>query len=128
MLTNKEARLMRRYFMTYIRDVERRLEIGSADWEALKSQMLVKIQFMQHERLIHFLVTCLFAILLFICLAILFISDSGGLSFLYLSALIVILLIPYIFHYYFLENKVQYLYKLYDLVDEKSRLERLKSI
>jgi hypothetical protein len=34
---------------------------------------------------------------------------------------LIIFLIFYIFHYFFLENNVQYLYKIYDQVKESSK-------
>ena len=64
----------------------------------------VHIGFFQHERLVHELVMILFAILTLV---------------LALDVLFLVLLIPYIRHYYGLENGVQKLYSLY------SRLERL---
>lgn len=77
-----------------------------------RENLLIQIQFFQHERLIHLIVTVLFALLtvgtLFVCLfyphPILFT----------LLALFLILLIPYIIHYYHLENGVQKLYTYYD--------------
>lgn len=93
------------------------LEKDDTDLEKLKKETLVKIQFMQHERLIHFLVTILFALLLFMCLIIYFISGING--FLAVVILMLALLIPYIGHYYFLENGVQKLYRLYDRICEK---------
>ena len=70
------------------------------------------IQFMQHERLVHFLVTILFALGFFITLAIYLLGEL--IMMLPLLILILGLLIPYIAHYYFLENSVQKMYKLHD--------------
>jgi len=70
------------------------------------------IGFFQHERLIHLLVLILFAVLTFasfaICVLTLF--WPMGIPF----VMFTILLVPYIFHYYKLENGVQMLYELYD--------------
>ncbi len=79
---------------------------------ALRKETLVQIGFMQHERLIHFLVTMLFALLFLISLGILLFQPSVGL--LLLTLLLLALLIPYIGHYYYLENTVQKLYVLYN--------------
>ena len=54
----------------------------------------------------------LFALLLFMCLIAFFVS--GNLGMLAAAVLMLALLIPYIAHYYFLENGVQKLYKIYD--------------
>lgn len=108
---------MRKYFSAYTAAVIAALENGETDFAALKNELLTKIGFMQHERLIHLMVTILFALLLFLCLIAYFVSEINGL--LAASILMLILLIPYIAHYYFLENGVQKLYKLYDKVCEK---------
>lgn len=75
---------------------------------------LIKINFFQHERLIHLLVTLAFALFSIIFIALSFIDTIFSL----VAIITFILLIFYIFHYYFLENKVQYLYKQYDLIKE----------
>ena len=80
--------------------------------EAFLKEMLVQIQFFQHERLIHLIVTVLFALL-----AVMSILGSlmiQELVVLLLCLMFFVLLIPYIRHYYILENGVQKLYKLYD--------------
>lgn len=108
---------MKKYFSEYIAFVAAALENSSTDFTKLKSEMLVKIGFMQHERLIHFLVTILFALLMFMSLIAFFVSENLGM--LAAAVLMLALLIPYIAHYYFLENGVQKLYALYDSVCEK---------
>ena len=70
------------------------------------------ILFFQHERLIHLLVTMLFALLTFGSLFTFLVT--GFLPVIALFVLFLALLIPYIFHYYHLENGVQQLYELYD--------------
>lgn len=80
----------------------------------LRSEVLVQIGFMQHERLIHFLVTMLFAVLFMISLCILLYFQTIAL--LLLTVLLLVLLIPYIAHYYFLENTVQKMYVLYNRI------------
>lgn len=73
---------------------------------------LTQIQFFQHERLIHLIVTCLFAILAFAAFFALYFSMSAGLFVLF--AALLVLLVPYIRHYYILENGVQRMYSQYD--------------
>ena len=70
------------------------------------------ILFFQHERLIHLLVTLLFAAMTLTSLFVFLVTDF--LPVIALFALFLILLVPYIFHYYHLENGVQKLYGLYD--------------
>lgn len=109
---------MKKYFSEYIAAMLRALEDENSNFEKLKREMLVKIQFMQHERLIHFMVTILFALLMFMSLIGFFVSENLGM--LAAAVLMLILLVPYIAHYYFLENGVQKLYGIYDKVCEKA--------
>ena len=73
---------------------------------------LVQVGFFQHERLIHLIVTVTFALLEILAIVLSVISDS--LFTLLLPVVILILLIPYIRHYYILENEVQKMYVQYD--------------
>ena len=77
-----------------------------------KEDLLTHISFFQHERLIHLLVTIFTGIIMIL----LFISSLfiENILLIILLLLIITLFIPYIFHYYFLENKVQELYKIYN--------------
>lgn len=108
---------MKKYFSQYIASVMAAIKDEKTDFQLLKQEMLTKIAFMQHERLIHLLVTILFAVLMFLCLIGFFVSDNIGI--LAAAALMLVLLVPYIAHYYFLENGVQKLYSLYDEVCKK---------
>lgn len=71
-----------------------------------------RISFFQHERLIHLLVTILFAILTFGGICAFLITDMWYL--LIIDFLFLVLLVPYVIHYFHLENGVQKLYGLYD--------------
>lgn len=73
---------------------------------------LVQVGFFQHERLIHLIVTVTFALLELLAILLSMIVDS--LFTLLLPVVILILLIPYIRHYYILENEVQKMYAQYD--------------
>lgn len=104
---------MREYMLRYERYLLEVLDDPQAhDIAALRTEVLTQISFMQHERLIHFLVTMLFALMFLISLGILLWMQSLGL--LLLTILLLGLLIPYIWHYYFLENTVQKMYVLYN--------------
>lgn len=84
------------------------------DWKEEAAKHLVKIQFYQHERLIHLIVTALFAVMEVICVATLL--TTANLWSLALMVMILVLLVPYVGHYYFLENSVQELYLIYDVI------------
>lgn len=83
------------------------------DWDEVIAQHLIQLNFFMHERLIHLIVTVLFALIGFIVLGLVLITDTN-IMLLVLFLLILVLLIPYIKHYYLLENSVQYMYKQYD--------------
>lgn len=83
-----------------------------ADIEELIRQHLTQIRFFQHERLIHLIVTALFALLEM--LAILLTVLSAEIGPVLLALFLLVLLIPYVRHYYILENEVQRMYAQYD--------------
>lgn len=100
---------MKKYINQYIHGIEENFENKKYTKED-REEFLIKIQFFQHERLVHLLVTIAFAFftLLFMVL--------GMLSYVFLIPffIFIVFLLFYIVHYFYLENRVQYLYKLYD--------------
>ena len=78
---------------------------------AERAAMLCRISFYQHERLVHLLVMLGFAVFFLLSLALLLIKGSVGLA--ALTVLFLALLVPYIRHYWFLENSVQKMYEYY---------------
>lgn len=109
---------MRKYLTEYLAELEALLASDQEiDYEELMRSHLTMIQFMQHERLIHFLVTMLFAICFFIILGIFLIGDL--ITMLPVLILVLGLLIPYIAHYYFLENSVQKMYQMHDEINAR---------
>ena len=87
-------------------------KIKTDDYEKLRNEHLIQIGFFQHERLIHLIVTVTFAILEM--LALVMALTHAELSFFALALAFMVLLIPYIGHYYLLENEVQKMYRQYD--------------
>lgn len=84
------------------------------EMKAAYSDILTQIAFFQHERLIHLIVTVTFAILALISLQFYVTTDIMAVLILFL--LFMALLVPYIRHYYILENGTQRLYELYDII------------
>lgn len=83
-----------------------------SEYEKAYKDLMIQISFFQHERLIHLIVTITFALLTIISLvSCLFITNV---ALIVLTILFIVLLIPYVRHYYILENSVQELYKRYD--------------
>lgn len=91
--------------------------------ETMKRHM-TEIYFFMHERLIHLIVTVLFALGTFMTIFTYLLTDNIGLV--ALGVLMIVLLAPYISHYYLLENGVQKMYRQYDTlyeeVQERKRL------
>ena len=107
---------MRKYLTNYLIEVEKLLKkehIFEEDLENLKT----KIMFFQHERLIHLIVTLFFSLFAIIFMIL------GTLSyyFLIIFAVLLVFVIFYIYHYYFLEKNVQYLYTIYDKLNESKK-------
>ena len=73
---------------------------------------LKQISFFMHERLIHLIVTVIFAIGVFMTVFTYLLTDNIGLML--LALLLIILLVPYIKHYYLLENNKKKMYIQYD--------------
>lgn len=85
--------------------------------EQVLKDHLTQIQFFQHERLIHLIVTVFVG-----TLAILFLLFGlllNNIMLFVLFGITFILFIPYILHYYFLENGVQKLYHQYWNLENK---------
>ncbi len=101
---------MKKEISGYTEFVKEHIRSKSVDREFLE-MLLTRIKFYQHERLIHLIVTMTFAIMTVISFFMLL--TEGGTAAILLSLLFLGLTVPYVMHYYFLENSVQALYKLY---------------
>lgn len=108
---------MTEYFKRYRAFVQRALDDENTDLDELLKIHKTKITFFQHERFIHLIVMFLFAIAT--VATILCIAVTGKIALIPLAVLLLVLLVPYIKHYYFLENQTQELYKDYDRIVEK---------
>lgn len=107
---------MTEYLTEYMKTVAERLENCKSYEEltSILSEHMNKIAFMQHERIVHFLVTMLFAVILSVFMVGMLITEN--IMLVILVTIIIVLLIFYIKHYYFLENTVQKMYKIYDKI------------
>lgn len=108
---------MRNYLRDYVNELMLVLKEKKKLTGNELENIVIKINFFQHERLIHLLVT------LFYALFVLIFFGLGLLSYVFLIPFFacLIFLIFYIRHYFFLENNVQYLYKLYDEVIKQQK-------
>lgn len=100
---------MREYLGDYIKEVDKKIEEKNITEKDIENH-LIKIEFFQHERLIHLLVTLAYGIFLF--LSVLIFTQIW--IFVIVIYIALIFLLFYVRHYFFLENNIQYLYKQYD--------------
>ena len=108
---------MTRYIADHESKVRARIsqtDLSTAEIETLLREHLLKISWLQHERLIHLLVTILVAVLLMFLFGLVLLSIS--VPALMLLAIAAVLLIFYLLHYYNLENTVQRWYILSDVI------------
>ncbi len=107
---------MKKYLDNYIKEIDKILNSNKKyDFSKLKQEHLIKINFFQHERKIHLLVTLFYSLFLIIFLALISISYI----FVFIAIILLVFVLCYIIHYFHLENGVQYLYKQYDKICAK---------
>ena len=82
----------------------------------MRTELLQRIAFYQHERLIHLIVTMSFGV--FFMLSLIMYFTQGGIGLLLLTVIFLVMLAAYIKHYYFLENSVQKMYLYYYKVEK----------
>ena len=113
---------MEKRILRYVRYIDNLLAEGKIeDMEKLKKEHLIQLSFFQHERLVHLIVTITFALLEMLAMVMCVVAFSPGVM--VLAIVILILLIPYIRHYYILENQVQKMYVQYDKMLERNTLQ-----
>lgn len=110
---------MTEYLKKYMKSLRQSLDSAetSEELEKIMAEHKDKIAFMQHERLVHFLVTMMFAVILVIFVGVHLVTENILVSL--LVVIITVLLGFYIKHYYFLENTVQEMYRIYDEINAK---------
>lgn len=109
---------MREYMKEHIELVEN--YINSKKHENINDFLenhLTKIAFFQHERFIHLCVTLFYALLTIVFIALTIVS----IIFIPIVVIVTVFLILYIYHYFYLENGVQYMYKQYDKLKELAK-------
>jgi hypothetical protein len=106
---------MKKYLYNYIKEIDDLINSNKKISKDVVDNHLIKINFFQHERLIHLLVTLFYAILYLIFMALCLVHCI----FILITLILLVFLICYIIHYFHLENGVQYLYKQYDLIVKK---------
>ena len=108
---------MKKRILQYLSYIDEVLDNDDSDWEEEIKKHLIQIGFYAHERLVHLIVTVLFALGTVIC--ILYVNYTGSMAIVALTVGLFVLLIPYVMHYYLLENSVQRMYRQYDEMQNK---------
>ena len=104
---------MKKYLEEYIRETDKKINENKITKKDIEDH-LIKINFFQHERLIHLLVTLSYAVYLFLSIIIF----TKIWQFVVIVYIILIILLFYVKYYFFLETRVQYLYKEYDNMEK----------
>ena len=104
---------MKKYLSEHDRYMEEHIINYGVELDRLLDFHATKIRWLQHERLIHLIVTAL-TVLAFLFSCTLLMVFPYSVMTLSLSIITAVLLIAYLIHYFILENKVQYWYKVYD--------------
>lgn len=109
---------MTKEIRAYLAVLEQFFSVEHTDGELLKfrAELLKRIEFYQHERLIHLIVTTSFAVFFLLSLAMCFANPQIGLAL--LAVILLAMTIAYVKHYYFLENSVQKMYKFYYKIEK----------
>ena len=105
---------MKKYVYDYIARIDKVIANKEVTQATLKEHM-TKIEFFEKEREIHLWVTSIYAFFFFGSL----VTSCFAPIFRFVALLLGCFLIPYILHYFKLENAVQYMYKQYDMIKEQ---------
>jgi Ca2+/Na+ antiporter len=98
-------------FIQYMEE-ETSKDLTAEEKEKLNTELQIKIGYFQHERLIHLIVTVLFSLCTIISIMGFIAFESIGIALLFVA--LMVLLVPYIVHYFRMENGVQKLYTYYE--------------
>jgi Ca2+/Na+ antiporter len=88
------------------------------DWAGLARFHRTQVEYLQHERLVHLLVTLFFGLCALLTLLFLVVHPQVAVG--VLLVLLLLLLVPYVVHYYRLENGVQRWYHLANAIEART--------
>lgn len=108
---------MKERITTYLKWMDQCLSEEDNDYEQLMKRHLREIAFFQHERFVHLIV--MFLVILVAFMVFLNLMSHFTISLMVLFAALLVLVVPYIKHYFLLENGVQKMYYQYDALYEK---------
>ncbi len=108
---------MKERILNYVEQTEKDINSKEKITKERLDYHLIQIQQFQHERLIHLIVTAFVGTVAMLFLLFGLLEENIGLLIAFLA--LVCLFIPYILHYYLLENNVQKMYYQYDKLKTK---------
>ncbi len=100
---------MREYISNYVKYVDKVIRDDKYK-DSFIQEHLQMIKYFQHERVIHLVITLFYAMLTLLFWGLSLVS----LIFVIIAIILSIFLVCYIYHYFYLENHVQYMYKQYN--------------
>lgn len=103
---------MKERILKYVQETDKLIKSNTKISKERLDYHLIQIQEFQHERLIHLIVTVFTGIVTILFLLFGLLIENIGLIIAFIA--ILCLFIPYILHYYLLENNVQKMYYQYD--------------
>lgn len=106
---NSYGDYMREYIDSYVKYTDKVIKDNKYDKDFIEDHLKM-INFFQHERVIHLVITLFYALLTILFLALSLVS----LIFAIIAVILCVFLVLYIYHYFYLENHVQYMYKQYN--------------
>lgn len=109
---------MKERILNYVKETDKDIETKNTITKERLTYHLIQIEQFQHERLIHLIVTVFTGILAILFLLFGLSLENVGLIIVFIALLI--LFVPYILHYYLLENNVQKMYEQYDKLQKKA--------
>ncbi len=108
---------MEKTVLTRVKEAEDFIRAGDPSGKEEYLKYLARwIAYIQHERFIHLVVTMFFGLFAMLCIFLFFMSTN--LAVLGALFIFVVTLGFYVRHYFILENKTQYLYDLYDKIEQ----------
>ncbi len=111
---------MREYMKEYIKEIDTKINDNYKFTKEEIDEFLFKMELFQKERIIHLVITLTYV---FFTILFLFLTQ-------YIFAMFIIFFILlifdafYVYHYFFLENSVQYMYKQYDKMKSSSIIKK----
>ena len=111
---------MKERILNYVQETDKIIENSEKITKEKLDYHLIQIKQFQHERLIHLIVTVFVGIIAILFLLFGLLEENIGLLIAFLG--LICLFIPYILHYYLLENNVQKMYYQYDKLIQKEKL------